>query len=179
MKTFIITLLFLGLTLPSYSQVDMVKKETQEGPIAVEELPAVVIKRAGKDFSIYIPDKNPDKDVQQLEQKFVAYDVGKDYEGYENYLLIMETDKGSLSATYNQNGKLVRVIEKYENVRLPNEVIFSIYRMYPEWTIVNDKFLYSQSDGDIIHKVYNLKIEKGKQTLRLKVKPDGTILKVR
>jgi len=179
MKTFIITLLFLGLALPSYSQDDMMKKEAQEGPIEMEELPAVVIKRAGKDFSIYIPDNHADPNVRGLEQKFVAYDVGKDYEGFENYLVIMETEKGSLNATYDENGKLVRVVENYKDIKLPNEVLFSIYRMYPEWKIVNDKYLYSQEEGDILQKVYNIKIEKGKQTLKLKVKPDGQILKVR
>jgi hypothetical protein len=57
----------------------------------VEELPAVVIKRIGADFSVYIPDNHPDKDVRRLEEKFIAYDIGTDYEGIESYLLIMQT----------------------------------------------------------------------------------------
>jgi hypothetical protein len=43
----------------------------------VEELPAV-IKRIGADFSVYIPDNHPDKDVRRLEEKFIAYDIGTD-----------------------------------------------------------------------------------------------------
>jgi hypothetical protein len=31
----------------------------------------------------------------------------------------MEIKGGSLSATYNENGKLIRVIEKYKDVKLP------------------------------------------------------------
>jgi hypothetical protein len=177
MKTFIITLLFLGLALSSYSQDKMMKDG--EGPIKAEELPAIVIKRAGTDFSVYIPSGNTDSDVKALEQKFVAYDIGKDYEGFENYLLIMDTKDGSLNATYNENGKLVRVVENYKNVKLPNEVVFSIYRTYPEWKIVNDKFLYTQEEGDIINNLYNLKLEKGKQTLRIKIRANGEIIKVR
>ncbi len=176
MKTFITTLLFLGLSLTSYSQDKMME---EEGPIEAEELPAIVIKRAGTDFSIYIPSSNNDPNVKNLEKKFVAYDIGKDYEGFENYLLILETNDGSLSATYDENGKLVRVVENYKNVKLPNEVIFSIYKTYPEWKIVNDKFLYSQEEGDIQRNQYNITIEKGKQTLKLKVRSDGKILKVR
>lgn len=178
MKSFIIALLLLGLTTSSYSQ-DKTKKNLEEGIIKMEELPAVVIKRVGTDFSVYLPDNNPDPDVRRLEEKFIAYDIGKDYEGYENYLLLMETKNGSLSATYNENGKLIRVVENYKNVRLPNEVIYSIYRTYPDWTIVNDKYLYTQEEGDILKKQYNLKIKKGKQTLRLTVRPNGDILKVR
>jgi hypothetical protein len=178
MKSFIIALLLLGLTTSSYSQ-DKTKKNLEEGIIKMEELPAVVIKRVGTDFSVYLPDNNPDQDVRRMEEKFIAYDIGKDYEGYENYLLLMETKNGSLSATYNENGKLIRVVENYKNVRLPNEVIYSIYRTYPDWTIVNDKYLYTQEEGDILKKQYNLKIKKGKQTLRLTVRPNGDILKVR
>lgn len=178
MKSFIIALLLLGLTIPSYSQ-DKMKKDQEEGAMKMEELPAVVIKRVGKDFSVYLPDNNPDMDVRRMQEKFIAYDIGKDYEGYENYLLLMETKNGSLSATYDENGKLIRVVEEYKNVRLPNEVIYSIYRTYPDWTIVNDKYLYTQEEGDVLKKQYNLKIKKDKQTLRLKVRPNGDILKVR
>jgi hypothetical protein len=40
-------------------------------------------------FSVYIPDNHPDK-IQE-EEKFIAYDIGTDYEGTESYLLIMQT----------------------------------------------------------------------------------------
>jgi hypothetical protein len=41
---------------------------------------------------------------------------------------------------------------------LPNEVTFSIYRTYPDYT-VNDKYLYTQEE-DILKKQYNLKIKR-------------------
>lgn len=170
MKSFIIVVLFLSMTITSYSQ-DI------DGNIRMEELPGVVIKSAGKDFSIYLPDKNLDKDVRALEEKFIAYDLGKDYEGYENYLVIMETKNGSLSATYNENGKLIRVVENYKNVRLPSSVIYSVYRAFPEWKIVNDKYLYSQKEGDVIKKEYNLRIKKDKEVRKLVVNANGDIVK--
>ena len=177
MKSFIITLLIIGLSVPTYAQVKT-KKNAESGLVKMEELPAVVIKRAGADFSVYIPDQNPDQKVRRMEEKFIAYDLGKDYEGYENYLVLMETKNGSLSATYNEKGKLIRVIENYKNVRLPSKVIYSIYKTYPGWTIVNDKYLYTQEEGDIIKKQYNLKIKKDKETLKFIVKANGDIIKV-
>lgn len=179
MKSFIITLLFLSMTVSSYSQDKTVKQDREEGLMKMEELPPVVIKRVGTDFSVYIPDNNPDTDVRRLEEKFIAYDIGTDYEGAETYLLIMQTKDGSLSATYDEKGKLIRVVENYKDVRLPNELLYSIYRTYPDWTIVNDKYLYTQEDGDVLKKQYNLKIKKGKETMRLTVRPNGDILKVR
>ncbi|WP_369752431.1 hypothetical protein AB3G34_10660 [Flavobacterium sp. WC2409] len=178
MKSFIIMLLFMGLTFSVYSQ-DKMKQDAEQGKVNVEELPAVVIKRIGSDFSVYIPDNHPDQDVRNMEQKFIAYDIGKDYEGFENYLVLMETKNGSLSATYDEKGKLVRVVENYQNVRLPNEVVYSIYKAYPGWNIVNDKYLYSQEAGDIVKKQYNLKIEKGDKKMKLLVRSNGEILKAK
>lgn len=173
MKSFIIILFILGFTTISYSQ-DTTKVD---GNIKIEELPAVVIKKAGKDFSVYLPDRNADLKVRNLEDKFIAYDLGKDYEGYENYLVIMETKSGSLSATYDENGKLTRVVERYQNVKLPSSVVYAVYKSFPGWQIVNDKYLYSQEEGDVVKKEYNLKIKKDKETRKLVVSANGEILK--
>ncbi|PRZ28109.1 hypothetical protein [Flavobacterium granuli] len=178
MKSIILTFLLISLSVVSYSQ-DKPKKDNQQGKMKIEELPAVVIKRVGSDFSVYLPDKNPDMDVRKMEEKFIAYDIGKDYEGNESYLVVMQSKKGSLAATYDENGKLTRVVEQYKNIRLPNEVIYSVYRNYPDWSIVNDKFLYTQEEGDINKKQYNLKIKKGKETMKLTVRPNGEILKAK
>jgi len=174
MKSFIIVLLFLGFASSSYSQK---KPQKEEGSMEMINLPEIVIKRAGADFSIYIPDRNPDNRVKKLEEKFIAYDLGKDYEGSEEYLLTMHIKKGILAATYNEKGKLIRVVENYKNVILPSRVIFSIYKRFPDWKIVNDKFLYSQEEGDILKKQYNIKIKKDKEVRRLVVHPDGEIVK--
>lgn len=174
MKTFILILLFLGLAASSYSQK---KTEKEEGKMDIINLPEIVIKKAGADFSVYVPDDNPDPNVRRIEEKFVAYDLGKDYEGNEEYLVTMETKKGTLAATYNENGKLIRVVENYKNVILPSKVIYSIYKNFPVWTIVNDKFLYTQTEGDIVKKQYNVKIKKGKDIRKLVVRPDGEIVK--
>ena len=177
MKTFIIFLLFLGLATSSYSQ-KQTKTEKQEGRMDIINLPEIVIKKAGADFSVYVPDKNPDPNVSRLEEKFVAYDLGEDLEGYEEYLLTMEIDKGTLAATYNEKGKLLRVVENYKNVVLPHEVVYSIYKKFPDWRIVNDKFLYTQEEGDVIKKQYNVRLKKNKDILKLVVHPDGEIVKI-
>lgn len=170
MKTFTTILLFLGLMLPCFSQ------EKDEGEIDIKELPSVVIRRVGTDFSIYIPDKNPDMNVRKLQEAFIAYDVGKNRQGEEMYLVVFSTENNSLAATYNEKGKLIRVVENYKNVKLPRKVIYSIYKTYPDWTLVNDKFLYTQREGDIIKNQYNVKIQKGKKVMQLKVHPNGEII---
>ncbi len=176
MKTLSIILIFLGMLTTSYSQEE-IKNDLENEVLKMDELPEIVIKSVGKDFSVYLPDKNPDNKVKNLQQKFIAYNLGKDYEGYENFLVVMESIDGSLTATYNSNGKLTRVIEKYQNVKLPSKVIYAVYKAYPGWQLVNDKFLYTQEDGDIIKKQYQIKIKKDNETRKLVIHPNGDIIK--
>jgi hypothetical protein len=175
MKTVLIIALVLGMHITSYSQ-NKAGEVNDEGNMSTVDLPEIVIKNAGKDFSYYLPDKNPDITVNKLQKEFVAYDLGKDYEGYENYLVILSMSKGTLAATYDINGKLTSVVEKYTNIMLPNAVIYSVYKAYPGWQIVNDKYLYTQENGDVTKKEYNLKLKKDKETIKLKVNPKGEII---
>jgi hypothetical protein len=147
-----------------------------EGTMNTVDLPEIVIKNAGKDFSYYLPDKNPDPSVRKLQNEFIAYNLGKDYEGFENYLVMFEVEKGILTATYDVNGKLTSVVEKYNNTQLPPPVIYSVYKAYPGWYIVNDKYLYTQENGDITKKEYNLNLKKDNKIIKLKVSPKGEIL---
>jgi len=148
----------------------------QNVELSSDELPTVVIKNAGDDFSVYLPDRNPDQRVRQLQDKFIGYNLGKNEEGFDEFLVLFEGEDASLAATYNEKGKLIRVVEKYQNVKLPRKVIFSVYKEYPDWTIVQDKFLYTQKDGDVLKKQYNLKIKNGNQTKKIVVKPNGDLL---
>lgn len=171
MKLFINVVALLGVITASYSQNLEAADEFRS-----DELPTVVIKSAGKDFSVYLPDKNPDSKVRQMQENFIGYNLGKDFEGYDEYLVMMETDDAYLTATYNQNGKLIRVVEKYENVKLPKSVVLSVYKAFPEWTIVKDKFLYAQEDGTVKNKSYSLKLKKDNETKKIVVNPQGKIL---
>jgi hypothetical protein len=175
MKSIICLLVIVGFALTGYSQD---KTYQSEESMSLKKLPEIVIKRAGSDFSVYLPEfENQDTKIKQLQESFIAYDLGKDYEGYENYLVTMKVKDGSLVATYNEKGKLTRVVEKYENVKLPMDVIYGVYKTYPGWKISNDKYLYSQEDGDITQKQYNLKLTKDKETKKIVVNSKGEILK--
>ena len=175
MKAVLIIALVLGMHITSYSQ-NKIGEGNDEGNMNTVDLPEIVIKNAGKDFSYYLPDKNPDPSVKQLQKDFIAYNLGKDYEGYDNFLVILEGQKGILTATYDSNGKLTSVVEKYTNTQLPTPVIYSIYKAYPGWQIVNDKYLYTQENGDVTKKEYNLKLKKNNETIKLKVNPKGEII---
>jgi len=178
MKSFICLLVSLGFALTSYSQEKASTSVEGDGSMETKKLPEMVIKRAGNDFSVYLPEyENQDAKIKSLQESFIAYDLGRDYEGFENYLVTMKVKDGTVSATYNENGKLTSVVEKYNNVKLPSAVIYNVYKNYPGWQITNDKYLYSQEDGDITQKQYNLQLTKGKETKKIVVSSKGEILK--
>jgi hypothetical protein len=175
MKTVLIIVLFLSIHITSFSQ----NKESEGNDVkAIKsvELPEIIIRDAGKDFSYYLPDKNPDQSVLNLQREFISYNLGKDYEGYDSFLVTMEGEKGVLTATYDSNGKLTSVVEKYANTQLPLSVSYSVYKAYPGWQIVNDKYLYSQENGYITKKEYSLKLKKENEIIKLIVNPKGEII---
>jgi len=175
MKSIICLLVIVGFALTGYSQD---KNASNDASMSLKKLPEIVIKRAGDDFSVYLPEyESQDAKIKQLQESFIAYDLGLDYEGYENYLVTMKVKDGSLVATYNEKGKLTRVVEKYENVKLPMDVVYGVYKNYPGWKITNDKYLYSQEDGDITKKQYNLKLTKDNEIKKIVVNSKGEILK--
>ncbi len=175
MKSVIIFLFyFLSMGTFSYSQEKDLYNSGSANLKAVE-MPEIILKSAGKDFSVYIPDINPDINVRKIEEKFQAFDLGKDYEGYDSYLVILKSNIGTLAATYNEKGILTRVVEKYIDVKLPTPVIFSVYQKYPDWKIVREKYLYTQKEGVVNQREYKIIIEKDNKTKKLIVYPDGYI----
>lgn len=175
MKSLIIILLFFGFAYTSYSQEEPPK---EDGELDINKLPEIVISRAEKDFSVYIHDNNPDGSVRKIQEKFVAYQVGKDYQGFDEYLLVMRLKRGSLAATYNEKGKLTHVVENYRDVIPPYKVMLSVHKAFPQWRIISNKLLYEQSDGKIAENQYSLRIKKDKEIKKLKVRPNGEIIKV-
>jgi len=175
MKTVITFVLCLGLFSVSYSQDNKTvnKSETTK----VEKLPEVVISQIKKDFSKYIADTNPDVVVKNIQDEFISYEVDNDCQNFDEYLVTLESGKGTLVATYNEKGVLLSVSEKYTNVELPRDVINSVYISYPEWIITKSKFEYSQQKGEVSKKVYHLKLKKDNKTQNIMVSSNGEIIK--
>src|SRR6478672_7340426 len=157
MKAFIILLVVLALSATTYAQQNEDGNTTDSKKNVTDvSLPAVVIKKVGEDFSIYIPEiENPDSKISLIQKEFIAYDLGKDAEGYDEYLVTLSIKDGSLVATYNEKGKLMTVVEKYKNVRIPSDIVANILKQYPGWKIIKDRYSYAQSDGTITKKQYD------------------------
>ncbi len=173
MKKLCVYLFVLGMVFPVYTQ-----EEGVEEYIESSDLPAIVLKKAGNEFSVYYPDNlNPDSRVLELENKFISYKIGNDFQGKESYLLLLEIENGFLSATFNGKGKLISVVEKFENVKLSEKIRSSLAEKFPEWKMMKDRFLYVQRHGEVKRKEYRIIMKKGKKVRRVTVNEDGEIIR--
>ena len=173
MKTVCMYLLALGFIVPMFAQEKLFEELYPSG-----ELPAVVLKKAGEEFSVYYPDtKNPDSRVLELEKSFISYKLEAKNGKLKSYLLLFELEDGFLSASFNEKGKLVSVVEKFKNVKLPELVRKSLAKKFPEWTLKKDKFLYVQKYGSVKVKEYKIIMKKGNKVRRVVVNEDGVIIR--
>lgn len=178
MKSVFSILVVLALSITTYAQeredvnaVDFIKKTTEI------KLPAVVIKRMGEDFSVYIPEiENQDGKISYIQNKFIAYDLGKNAQGYDEYLVTLTIKNASLVATYNEKGKLTQVIEKYKNVRMPNEMVTKILTQYPGWKIIKNQYSYSQENGNIKKKQYDVILGKDNDVKKIAFDSKGEMM---
>ena len=173
MKTVCMYLLVLGFICPTLAQERLYEEMYESG-----ELPAVVLKKAGEEFSVYYPDTtNPDSRVLKLEKSFISYKVEVEKGESKSYFLLFELEEGFLSATFNEKGKLTSVVEKFKNVKLPEPVRKSLASKFPEWILVKDKYLYVQKYGSVKIKEYKIIMKKGNKIRRVVVNEDGVIIR--
>lgn len=173
MRTFCMYLLILGLISPLFAQEKKFDELYESG-----ELPAVVLKKAGEEFSVYYPDnKNPDSRVLALESSFISYNIDKEFDGTESYYILFEVEDGVLAATFDERGKLLSVVERFKNVRIPEKVRLSLAKKFPEWSLKSDKFVYVQKSGEVKRKRYKIIMRKNKILRRVVVDENGEIIR--
>jgi hypothetical protein len=168
MKKLMLILFLFGLFNPLHAQIT----ETEE--LKEVELVAINYKYldAVTNEEVAVPVKN-------LEQRIAQYDIKStdiyhdDYETYEVSFFIPE---GTVLAAYDRDGKLLRTVERYKNVGLPEAVRTAVKKHYPDWTVSKDVYLVNYHDEKGANKKYKLKLENGKEVMRIKTDEKGKIL---
>ncbi len=166
MKNLFIGLLLCGFTTPVFTQI-----------IELEE---VVIYPSSYKYLFEVSDENPDEKVKTLQKEIAKFDVTKDEyysDDYDNYIVSFYIAQGYAVATYDKDGKLLRTIERYKNVRLPLAVSEALAKRFSQWTVDKDIYRVAYSDRKWeAKKVYKLKLTNLDQTIRVKVDEYGNFL---
>lgn len=166
MKKIILALFAFGISIPLFAQV--------------VTLPEVEVSAKNYKYLDDVNNSSAAQTVQLLERYATSYDV-RDSEYYEDeydkYFISFFIPKGKILAAYDDDGNLLRTIEKYENVKLPLAVSKAAAKEYPGWKITQDAYLVNYHNKlGVTKKEYKLVLEKGNNRIRIKTDENGNIL---
>jgi hypothetical protein len=168
MKKFILSLLAIGLVSQVYSQITK-----------VEELSEVVVTAVNYKYLNQTDNKEAAVPVQMLQRKVAAYDVTtKDYyqDDYDYYTVEFYIPDGKIVAAYDADGKILRTIEKFKDIKLPDAVSKALLERFPNWDIVSDIYRVTYTDKMGAKKQFKLKLQNGERTMKVKMNEDGEFL---
>ena len=162
MKKLLIGLLVLGFATQNYAQV------------RTEKLPELDLTNVNSDYIQKVDMTNETGPVKMLEEYAASYDLVKsDFveDKFINYAVFFENSHGTISATYDKEGRIIKTFEKFKDVQPPRAVVNAIFDTYPGWKIANDIYLVKYNENSGVTKKYKLVLEKDNEFI--KVKTDG------
>ena len=168
MKKILLSLFVLGLTSQGFSQITK-----------VEELSEVVVSAVNYKYLNATTNEEVALPVKMLERKAAAYNIKESElysDEYDYYTVSFFIPDGRIVAVYNADGQIIRTVEKFKNVKLPDAVNKSVMDRFPKWTVESDVYLVSYVDDKGSKKTYKLKLKNGDERMRVKVDETGTFL---
>jgi len=95
---------------------------------------------------------------------------------YDSYVISFYIPEGKILAAYDKDGEILRTIERFKDVKIPREVIESVARTYPNWSIAKDIYLINYHDAGNITKKYKITLENKGKRIKVKVDPKGNFI---
>jgi len=166
MKKLILGLFIFGLTIQISAQT--------------VELPETLIAVNYKYLDAIDIDNVPER-VKKLENEVLNYkNIEKSNlydDEHDTYSVSFYVPEGKIVAAYDINGKIVRTIEKYNNVRLPLVVMQAVSKRFPNWGIVEDiYYIKYHIETDSLKQQYKIKLKNENETITVKTNEMGIFL---
>lgn len=173
MKTLLIGLSILGLTNLSHAQ----KPELNVNKVHFDKIVESPMKN--EDYYASVHEPHASSKVILLEEQVRNFDIKKaDFYNttFDNYKMMFSTNQGEVIAIYNDRGDLVKAVEKFENVKLPEDVRKTLSRDYPEWRLNSNVYRVHYYDDRVDKKIYNVQLKKDGKKINVKIDCKGIIL---
>jgi hypothetical protein len=168
MKTLFTCIIGLGLIFPITAQITDVQK-----------LDEVVVVATNYKYFNQVDSKQESIPVKMLEAKVATYNL-KDSPYYQDdyvlYYINFFIPEGSILAAYDRDGNIVRTIERFKDIRLPNAVILSLAKQYPNWAISKDVYLVSYKENKGVDKKYKIRLTNKDKRIWIKTDETGKFL---
>ena len=118
--------------------------------------------------------------VLNLEKEVAFYNVRESSmykDDYDKYTISFFIPEGRIVAAYDKDGKILKTIERFKNVKLPKSILATLAERYPGWEIVEDTYKVNYYDfSGTAKKQYKVKLEKNGMIKNLKFRDDGMVL---
>ncbi|MEB8328078.1 nicotinate-nucleotide adenylyltransferase [Flavobacteriaceae bacterium KMM 6897] len=168
MKKTLLGLLVLGLTSQGFSQI-----------VQTEKLSEVVVTAVNYKYLDATTNEEVALPVKKLAQAAASYNIKESElysDEYEFYTISFFIPEGQIVAIYNPDGQIIRTVEKFKNIKMPNAVAKAVKDTYPKWDVESDVYLVSYTNDKGAKKTYKLKLKNGDKRMRVKVDETGTFL---
>lgn len=144
----------------------------------VIELDEVVIVATNYKYLNAVDNKEAPVPVKMLERKVAKFDLAEAefyVDEYDLYQVRFFIPDGKILVAYDKDGTIIRTVEKFKNVKLPEKVDLAIKERFPGWDVKKDVYRVSYSKGKSTME-YKVVLTNGDKTLRVKLDPSGTFM---
>lgn len=117
--------------------------------------------------------------VRQLENEVNNYDIYKEntYAApNDTYVVKFRNNEGDILATYNGNGQLIKSVEKFNHVRIPQPVLETLQKNFKGWTLHEAGYRVAYLKNKKAKKIYMLQLMKNQHKMNLKIDCLGNLL---
>lgn len=143
------------------------------------ELSEVVITPINYKYLNQTDSKDAAIPVKMLQRKVATFDIQEqDYytDDFDFYKVSFYIPDGKIVAVYDPEGNVLRTIEKFENVALPDAVGKAVLDRFPNWEVVSDIYRVTFNDKKGANKTYKLKLQNGDKFMKVKLTENGEFL---
>lgn len=94
----------------------------------------------------------------------------------DNYEFTFEIPQGRILAGYDKDGNLLWTVEKFTDIKLPNNIIKTVALDYPGWTFDKTFYTIRYNENSGATKKYKVLISKDGKKKRINLSPEGDVL---
>jgi len=168
MKKILLGLMVIGIATQAFSQ--------DPQPI---ELSEVIVKPVNYRYLNQVDSRLAAIPVKMLERKVASYDITEQdfyQDDFDYYTVSFFIPEGKIVAVYDQEGNVLRTIEKFKDIKLPDAVMDAIAERFPNWEVVSDVYRVKYNDMKGAKQSYKLRLENGDKTMRVKIDENGEFM---
>lgn len=166
MRKLLLVLMLVGLTNPLMAQDPIMLSEVMIGGTNYKYLNEVDYTEAPMPVRIL--------ERKAAEFKAEGHDLFVDEFG--TYAVSFFIPEGRVVALYNDKGEIIKTVERYKDVQLPDDVQYALITEYPDWEVVKDIYHVKFNHKKGVDKYFVVRLKKGDKSLRLKIDDQGNYL---